>query len=868
MPNLVGIGNSQVPTNAMLGGMAYQNPTNVTIQSLNATNISKIKTQTNDTAIGLFVYNTANDFDGGLWRRRCKGTSWFNEPAGAYRGSRKDFPAIAVIVATNSDIIIYDGDDPNLSMWMKFPGYGYISWATSQNLTQQKISAKNGIIAHASNDGGGLIKLIDDYYETIYASSQYPLMQDRNIVARTQESYYISASDGTNRRHMQIDHYQLFGIDLSGSYEGHIDPRNGMPFPDVLIATAEGISLIRGRSHENTDLNNNNGARGQDHDGFTPYIIQRINDSGNARQCQDPVFRSDTHFSYYNVPNGTVQNLFNWANINSNTTSIWKYNYWDYGGTATAENVTALRIGASGSYRSAYRRLCADRNDPSKIYVGGSMALSIVQDRHDRDFSDDSATIFDSKVCYINSIHNSGWLFGDVRCASLMSTQSVAEEPYKTTNFVRDGGFTNASNWTLGTGWSINGSGQAVHNGSGAGYINGIFSPALTAGKWYVCIVDFVSGDIGTGSSGFGLINHNNGNYNTPQTERNFTGSTSYADVYMKYVPLHNSNGGHRGIGIWQESTVQNATANFYSSGSAVTVDNIIVKELDPTLYGREISPSYTTGYPFVSIGNPTREPCNEGCDLQCWTGFTNSDFLVQPARERLDYANSQFYYMFWLNPNGSDDGDVVFSRDGIAGGNNGRIMCYFNDDRIRIDMTEYGGSSYHGMTSNQHRVRQKREWIHFCFVRTGADGGGQLQFYINGQHDKSVTLNSTSNGTQSGNEMSGIGVLTIGANANGGNPLDKGKIALFRSGKRAIPSDEIAQIYADELPMFSPHTKCSYFGGSDNINGIAHDQNTGILHVGTSAGRSEFDGFVRINNTTDEITQAISAAGGVVIEE
>ena len=129
---------------------------------------------------------------------------------------------------------------------------------------------------------------------------------------------------------MQIDHYQLFGIDLSGSYEGHIDPRNGMPFPDVLVATAEGISLIRGRSHENTDLNNNNGARGQDHDGFTPYIIQRINDSGNARQCQDPVFRSDTHFSYYNVPNGTVQNLFNWANTSGNSTSIWKYNYWKH----------------------------------------------------------------------------------------------------------------------------------------------------------------------------------------------------------------------------------------------------------------------------------------------------------------------------------------------------------------------------------------------------------------------------------------------------------------------------------------------------------------------------------------------------------
>ena len=867
MPNLVGIGNSQVPTNAMLGGMAYQNPTNVTIQSLNATNISKIKTETNDTAIGLFVYNTANDFDGGLWRRRCKGTSWFNEPASTFRGSRKDFPAIAVIVGTNNDIIIYDGDDPNLSMWMTFPSHGYISWATSGTLSQQRLSAKNGIIAHASNDGGGLIKFIDDYYETIYSSSQYPLIQDRNIAARIQESSYMSGSDGANRRHYVVDHYSYRGIDLSGSYEGHIDPRNGMPFPDVLVATIEGISLIRGRSEENTDLNSNNGARGQDHDSFTPYIIQRINDSGGVRECQDPVFRSDTHFSYYNSSNGTVQNHFNWANTSSNTTNIWKYNYWDYGGHSTNENVTALRIGASGSYRSAYRRLCGDRNDPTKLYVGGSMALSIVQDRHDRDYSDDSNTIFDSKVCYISSTFNTGWLYGDVRAALLMSTQSIADQPYITTNHVVGGDFSNAAQWTTGTGWSISG-GQAVHNGSGAGYINGTFSPALTSGKWYVAIVDFISGDVGNGSSGFGIVNHNNGSYNTPATERNFTGSTSYSDVYFKYTPIHNNNGGHRGIGIWQDHGGQPATCNLYSSGAAVTVDNIIVKEVDPTLYGRELSPSYTTGYPIVPIGNPTREPCNEGCDLQCWTGFTNNDFLVQPARQRLDYDNSQFYYMFWLNPNNSDNGDVVFTRSGVAGGNNGRFMCYFNDDRIRVDMTEYGGSGYQGMTSNQHRVRQKREWMHFCFVRTGSDGGGQLQFYINGQHDKSVTLNSTSNGTQSGSETSGIGVLYIGADANTGSPLDKGKITMFRSGKREIPSDEIAQIYADELPMFSPHTKCSLYGSSDDIRGVAHDQNTGILHAGTSSGRSEFDGFVRINNTTDEITQTISAAGGIVVEE
>ncbi len=44
MPNLVGIGNSQVPTNGMLGGMAYQDTNSVSIKSFDPGNISKIKT--------------------------------------------------------------------------------------------------------------------------------------------------------------------------------------------------------------------------------------------------------------------------------------------------------------------------------------------------------------------------------------------------------------------------------------------------------------------------------------------------------------------------------------------------------------------------------------------------------------------------------------------------------------------------------------------------------------------------------------------------------------------------------------------------------------------------------------------------------
>ena len=113
MPNLVGIGNSQVPTNAMLGGLAYQD-------SVGEINLEKIKARTTDTATDIFVYDTRKDSDGGAWRHRTQNTSWYNEIASATRGARKEFPAVAVIVSEAYELIIYDGDDPNLPMWMRF----------------------------------------------------------------------------------------------------------------------------------------------------------------------------------------------------------------------------------------------------------------------------------------------------------------------------------------------------------------------------------------------------------------------------------------------------------------------------------------------------------------------------------------------------------------------------------------------------------------------------------------------------------------------------------------------------------------------------------------------------------------------------
>ena len=127
MPNLVGIGNSQVPTNAMLGGLAYQDPAHATLTNVEIENIAPIKATLDATAVrqGVFVYDTRKDADGGAWRKRTKNASWYNETLGTVdRGHRRDFPSVAVIVAEDDVVTIYDGDDPNLSMWMVFRAGG------------------------------------------------------------------------------------------------------------------------------------------------------------------------------------------------------------------------------------------------------------------------------------------------------------------------------------------------------------------------------------------------------------------------------------------------------------------------------------------------------------------------------------------------------------------------------------------------------------------------------------------------------------------------------------------------------------------------------------------------------------------------
>ena len=171
MPNLVGIGNSQVPTNAMLGGLAYQDPTDVNIESLEPGNISKISKElipssSSPNVKGVFVYNTSHDTDGGQWRHNCQNTSWYTEPLGTdVRGTTRKFPKIVVCIlfenssgteGVTDDMAIFDADKPDMPMWMR------VRYKLGSGVNSQVRALNGKIVMGASNNGILIIDFAND----------------------------------------------------------------------------------------------------------------------------------------------------------------------------------------------------------------------------------------------------------------------------------------------------------------------------------------------------------------------------------------------------------------------------------------------------------------------------------------------------------------------------------------------------------------------------------------------------------------------------------------------------------------------------------------------------------------------------------
>jgi hypothetical protein len=164
--------------------------------------------------------------------------------------------------------------------------------------------------------------------------------------------------------------------------------------------------------------------------------------------------------------------------------------------------------------------------------------------------------------------------------------------------------------------------------------------------------------------------------------------------------------------------------------------------------------------------------------------------------------------------------------------------------------VTGYGGGLVGG-------VYPPNDWFHACFVRTAGVGF----IYLNG--------NLAVSGAWTANVNDVGATVAIGGYWNN-NLLIAGAppLALWRISATVPTPNQIAKIYEDERKLFIPGAQCTLYGTSDAVTALEHDPKTNLLHVGTSQGRSVFDGLQRVANTETPVGTAISAVNGLIVEE
>ena len=210
--------------------------------------IAAISSSITDTAVDVFVYDTRKDSDGGAWRKRTQHTSWYNETLNtSTRGSRKEFPAVAVIVAESNQVTIYDGDDPDLPMWMVFNNAGAdLSDMAILGRTQDAntcVEMLNGVlfVGNANWFATRISFISENVIDFIgnFAGTIGPLRFNGNIAQRN-TALGKSTTAGT-----PITPASVNDVAMTVLPNAPIDDATGLPVPTIAVGTAGLLSVIR-----------------------------------------------------------------------------------------------------------------------------------------------------------------------------------------------------------------------------------------------------------------------------------------------------------------------------------------------------------------------------------------------------------------------------------------------------------------------------------------------------------------------------------------------------------------------------------------------------------------------------------------------
>ncbi len=747
-----------------------------------------------DTAVDVFVYDTSKDSDGGAWRKRTQGTSWYNETLNtATRGSRKEFPSVAVIVAETTQVTIYDGDDPDLPMWMVFNAgthklIGMATGGTPGSITC--MTAYQGVIAIGIGAGSGrglttanLIAERAYYYSTGTSSRGF----NGNIAERNDAKDDYDLPDIGPIVALEIN-----DVAITVLPNAPIDAATGLPVPTIAVATDGGWS--------------------------------QISDDGNV---YDFAFSTNPKVTNISFKNDTT---IAW-NGDSNLFTFDR-GYFEaplLTSDLTAQSVTTFNGSASYEYgattETRYPNPIAGSTDTTNFSIpnafGNINGLSLYDGLFENKVTSSGST---GMVAYAASDYATGWMNGAIKLATLSDTSTTNVTGAE---LVTNGTFaSDISGWTNSDASSFTYDAGEARVTSSSGWQTVYQAITTVVGKTYVITADVTANsnivDLWIGTAGTGALANRyalGGNSNITGTGPmsvtiTATGTTTYVHL-----------------------AVYSGTADF---------DNVTARlaEEDRSVNGNGLQ----------VFGTVTKSAVATGADLVAYGPFTNANYLAQPHNSDLNFGTGDFCIMGWFKlDSNSGSSRIVYRQQDTSN----RWTLYSNAANLWFYQTD--GTATYSKTSGTHSLGV---WNHIVVRRTNA----LTDFVLNGV----IQANDASYAGTTARDATFTSPLYIGRDPNnsGTDNAWGGSLALIRISATIPSPEQIAKIYNDEKHLFQDGAQATLYGSSDAVTALAYDDNTELLHVGTSAGRSVFQGLRRVDNTTDAVGAAISASNGLVAED
>ena len=732
------------------------------------------------TAVDTFVYDTRKDSDGGAWRKRTQHTSWYNETLNtATRGSRKEFPVVAVIVAETDKVTIYDGGDPAMPMWMVFIGGGII-----YSNDTSSVYMLNGLLCTGNGFATGvqLINFLSDSVKgyrsestTSYQGNWRSNIAGRNLSATNWDGVAFNPT---------IVNGIVNDVAMTVLPNAPIDSATGLPIPTIAVATNGGVSVIKDDGSVVDITWSNEG------------VVSRINftSSNNIQVVNSPNSTYQCYVKTYSIPTSDVAEG---AGYQQGTALSF------YTSTGAGDSDLTLVVGGLSNAKQI----------PVEDSVGSTWGLSRI-DENPADYTKGS-------VAYITSDYNTGWMNGDIKLATLSDTDAT---DVVGTELVTNGTFDSDTGWTKGAGWTISGGkGVATNATIYSSIVSSAF--ATVTGETYVATVN--------------ITDHTGGS--SRLVARSALGTVLVVGGTASAVGSYSETF----VAVSTSSKIEMQTA---SVGATFSIDNISVRlaEEDRSVNGNGLQ----------VFGTVTKTPVATGADLVGYSGWSASNYLQQPNGLGSEIGVGDFCFMGWMNrTNMSGTQRIIVHAEDSA---NARAEIYADASNTNINFyTREAGASSNGVTGNG--VYSLNTWVFVTCVRRGTSH----EIYINGKLITTFVKTVRDISTTSGRLTLGVGNYTGSAT----QPF-QGSLALWRVSATAPTAEQIAKIYNDEKPLFQANAQATLYGTSDAVTALAYDDDTELLHAGTSSGRSVFQGLRRVSNTTDAVTTSISASNSIIVEE